>query len=840
MNEQDAIIAGEEVLQHLEAVSFVAHRDAHEALPAVEPFGAEEKLLWLETARELFFHDRDAGKAFMRNTVTTVEKTGTLRPWVEQAARFAQWRGSWKALEAFMAQLGDVHRAWGAAGEQAWYTLGETWLERHLDSGVAYFRTPFERLGGALGLEGAEQLLAPAERLFHERRLALGSYISGALQVRELIGIEGVTEWARRGADILQSGRQRGEAYFRLDSEESMAMLLTAMPGVRSRERARLYQILAYAWFGEDLLLEDSGWRPDGGRPVVETDGRRLFLPAVLPDKEEAMLGVIHVAGHLRCDTYEERHIEALFREAGMAHPPLDEGQRITWRPLFARYGEDLLRFQLLFDLCEDLRVDVAVDRIVPGHLRRLLRLAKARGEVSGAPGAYVAAAIASLEGALGRTKLDTRLRPLLAPEATVVDAFRIADQLYAAAELPPIANLVERDAALLPGRSPNAARPVYPRHRLEEAADHEFGYGVEAEKQDQEQKKEEVRKVPKDAAGDDPDFDIPPEDIQGTGGRVGVGIPQPAIVIGHGRGHEAARQGYVYREWDYRDNSYKLDWAWVQERTLEESDPAGAEHILAAQANALKRLRRALQMQRPNRMAPQRRQREGDELDLEATIEYIAERRAGRSPKPHVYKRRSVQHRDTAVLLLADLSTSIMAEAAEGGGRVVDSLRAGLMLFAEALEDVGDPCAIAGFASKYRDNVSYYRIKEFDQPLNPETRARIAGVTGRLATRMGAAIRHSLASFRETSAARRLLLILSDGRPADYDDGGDERYLHEDTRMAVKEALDQGVHPFCVTLDAAGSEYLPSIFGAGHYLVLDHVHELPRRLPEVYLKLRH
>lgn len=839
MNEQDALLAGAEILQHLEAVSFVAHRDAREALPVVEPFGPVDTLLWLETARDLFFHDRDAGKAFMRHTAATVAQTGTLRGWVELAAEFAQWRGSWKALEAFMEQFGAVHRAWGAADADAWHRLGMTWLARHLDSGVAYFRTPFEDLAGGEGMVGVERLLAPAERLFRERHLALGSYIGGALQVRRLIGEAAVEQWAQRGTDILQAGRQRGEAYFRLESEESVAMLLMAMPGARTRERARLYQLLAYAWFGEDLLLEDSGWRPGSGRPMVETDGSRLYLPAVMADREEALLAVLHTAGHLRFDSYERRHIEALFREAGMAHPPLDAAQRITWRPLFAKYGDDLLRFQLIFDLCEDLRVDAAIDRVIPGHLRRVLRLARTRGTHEGAPGRYVAAAIESLEGALGERPLDACLAPLLAPEANIVDAFRAAEALYAETTLPQIMSLAERDAALLPGRAPNAARPVYPRERLEPAAEHEFGYGVEATQEDA-QKKDPTRQVPKDAAGDDPSFDIPPEDIQGSGGRVGVGIPQPAIVIGQGRGHEGGREGFVYPEWDYRDNGYKLDWAWVQERPLEERDPAGAERILAANANVLKRMRRALQMQRPQRPAPLRRQPEGDELDIEATVEYVVERRAGRSPAPHVYTRRSVQHRDTAVLLLADLSTSIMAEVAEGEGRVVDGLRAGLMLFAEALENVGDPCAIAGFASKYRDNVSYYRIKEFDAALDSDTRARIAGITGRLATRMGAAIRHALGSFARTSAHRRLLLILSDGRPADYDDGGDERYLHEDTRMAVKEALEQGVHPFCVTLDPRGSEYLPSIFGAGHYLVLDQVHDLPRRLPEVYLKLRH
>jgi nitric oxide reductase activation protein len=94
----------------------------------------------------------------------------------------------------------------------------------------------------------------------------------------------------------------------------------------------------------------------------------------------------------------------------------------------------------------------------------------------------------------------------------------------------------------------------------------------------------------------------------------------------------------------------------------------------------------------------------------------------------------------------------------------------------------------------------------------------------------MGAAIRHATARFNGVESRRRLLLILSDGRPEDYDDGGDRRYLHEDTRMAVKEAMAAGVHPFCITVDTMANQYLPQIFGRGHYLVLDHINSLPNK----------
>ena len=215
------------------------------------------------------------------------------------------------------------------------------------------------------------------------------------------------------------------------------------------------------------------------------------------------------------------------------------------------------------------------------------------------------------------------------------------------------------------------------------------------------------------------------------------------------------------------------------------------------------------------------------------------AERLAGMSPEPSIYRRREIRQRDVSVTLLADMSTSIMQHLPEGGGRLVDRIRAGVLLFAESMEEVGDAYSIAGFASKYRDNVSYFTIKEFDQPYTADVRSVIGGLSGRLATRMGAAIRHATARFAGVQSRRRLLLLLSDGRPEDYDDGGDRRYLHEDTRMAVKEAMAAGVHPFCITVDTMANQYLPQIFGRGHYLVLDHINSLPNKLPEIYLRLR-
>ena len=836
MTDTEALQDIEEILQHLEAVSFVAHRDASAALPAVrERFGPVAARDWLDHARDLFFRDREGGKAFIGGTQGAMAATDSLF-WMEQAAGILQVPGAHKALEGFMAQVGDAHARLGPEGQRRWVAIGVRWLGRHRDSGVSYFRTPWADLAAGRGVAGIEEVLAPAERLPGERRLPLESYLTGALRVRAMVGLPGLEHWARRGSDILLASRQRGEAFFRLESPESRSLLLEAAPGYRVREHRRLLRLIQAAWLGRAHPVTQSDWLPGDGRPVAETDGHTLFLPAAFPDQREALLAVVHAAGHLELGTYDAGAIRALFEEAGLGPPPLDPDQPITWQPLLAAYGDDRIAFQLLFDQCEDLRVDAALDRRIPGHLRRLAALAEYRGPPEGPAEPYWRLALASVRGAAGQGPLDGRLEPLLGEAAGLVDSFRIANRLLAEESGLPRPGPGDRDAAYLPGRGPHAARAVYPR-RAEEAAGSDAPIpGTEPERSGE---------AAGQGAGRAPDSQSGTEcslSGAGTGGKgtgIGGGAPTAAGQEGAGRQRGIEETGTAYPEWDYREAAYKPGWTRVREKDLAESDPERAEAIRAEYAATLGRLKRALQMQKPRRPAPRRRQLEGEELDVEAATDFVTEKRAGNSPEPFVYKHRARLERDTAVLLLADLSTSIMAAAGTGEGRVVDRLRAGMLLFAEALEELGDPYALAGFASKYRDQVSYYSLKGFGDPLDAGVRAALGGISGRLATRMGAAIRHACHRLGGVTSGRKLLLILSDGRPADYDDGGDPRYLHEDTRMAVKEAVDRGVHPFCLTLDPKGSEYLPAIFGPGHYLVLDRVDDLPRRLPEVYLRLR-
>ncbi|MEP7000694.1 MAG: hypothetical protein ABI969_09460, partial [bacterium] len=95
----------------------------------------------------------------------------------------------------------------------------------------------------------------------------------------------------------------------------------------------------------------------------------------------------------------------------------------------------------------------------------------------------------------------------------------------------------------------------------------------------------------------------------------------------------------------------------------------------------------------------------------------------------------------------------------------------------------------------------------------------------------LGAAVRHATAQLASHLAPHRLLLILSDGKPHDYDWYFVD-YAIQDSRHAVLSARLQGIHPFCITIDASeGETYLAEIFGSGGYRVVSRPSQLSQAL---------
>ena len=159
---------------------------------------------------------------------------------------------------------------------------------------------------------------------------------------------------------------------------------------------------------------------------------------------------------------------------------------------------------------------------------------------------------------------------------------------------------------------------------------------------------------------------------------------------------------------------------------------------------------------------------------------------------------------------------------------RVIDSIVDSLLLFGEALQALGDPFALYGFSSVRRQQVRWQVLKDFDEGYGGEVRGRMLALSPGYYTRMGAAIRRASQVLGGQPQKRRLLLLLSDGKPNDLD-----RY------EAVIEARSQGLVPFCITIDKEAADYLPYLFGADGFALVERAGQLPERLLQLYRRLR-
>jgi len=290
---------------------------------------------------------------------------------------------------------------------------------------------------------------------------------------------------------------------------------------------------------------------------------------------------------------------------------------------------------------------------------------------------------------------------------------------------------------------------------------------------------------------------------------------------------------GILVPEWDYRGQTLKPDHCRVQPLIAARAEPCA---LPARLTHTARQVRRQFELLAPAR-AWVRGLPEGTEPDLDAYLRYAAERSCrALSVEPNLYRDQRRARRDLSCLLLADLSLSTDTWVGNDA-RVIDVVRDALFLFAEALSAAGDRFALHGFSSRRREHVRFHHLKGFDERYGAAVRGRIAAIKPGYYTRMGAAIRHAAQLLAREPAARRLLLILTDGKPNDLDlyEG---RYGIEDTRQAVLEARRAGLVPFCVTIDDDGAEYLPHLFGTGHFVVIRDPSELPRRLPRLYARL--
>jgi nitric oxide reductase NorD protein len=553
------------------------------------------------------------------------------------------------------------------------------------------------------------------------------------------------------------------------------------------------------------------------------TDGERIVLPpliAALPDLD---------------DNFQLAKITVALLWAQTRFGSL----RIDHAAIAADYDDPERALTRLYAL-ETLRLTARIARELPGLYRQMLRL---------------------------RTQLDPVLPPawqqieatLAAPDATLDDSLALLDTAYVEPDCPQWSDqgCLRPDAIAAARAARLDKEKARLRIKLAELLDEHKANQADAKSEPDALPSLEV--APRDENGR-LDFEItldgaplaPPDDVKQLLTSVyldfgeippeyltpaGDGEYDPNLVFDQPEDPDAVWQGTyhekgaeLYPEWDHGRQHYRKNWCVMREKPVTPAYDGFYRDTLGKHAGVVRQLRKKFEALRDeNRL--DKRQTQGDEIDLDALIEALADSRDGREMSDRLFVRMHRAERNIAVIFLVDMSGSTK-------GWINEAEREALILLCEALELLGDRYAIYGFSGTTRKRCELFRIKTFDERYDDEVKARISGIRPQEYTRMGFALRHMTKLLNQVEAKTRVLVTLSDGRPDDYFDVYRGVYGIEDTRMALLEASRTGVHPFCITLDREARDYLPHMYGAARYIILDDVRQLPLKVTEIYRRI--
>ena len=286
---------------------------------------------------------------------------------------------------------------------------------------------------------------------------------------------------------------------------------------------------------------------------------------------------------------------------------------------------------------------------------------------------------------------------------------------------------------------------------------------------------------------------------------------------------------GALYPEWDVYKKKYRPEWCRVIDFPLK---TAADINDAAVQHDEVLRRRLARLGLGPKVI---RKQQDGEDLDIEALIDFYVDLNSGFSPPEHIYLERRKLARNLGILILLDASGSTNDTDQEGSS-VHDHQRRAAATMAVALEELGDRVAVYGFRSYGRSSVHLLAIKPFGQRFGAGGRTRLNQLEPEGYTRIGAAIRGAGEILkREAGTPNRLLLVLSDGFP--YDDGYEYSYAEGDARKALEELRADGVACLCLSIGTTTPEAsLSRVFGSSSRASAPKLDQLSHRMDELFL----
>jgi nitric oxide reductase NorD protein len=695
---------------------------------------------------------------------------------------------------------------------------------------------------------------------------ALACFRSSSRALRT-VSIEQFEAWARRGLSSSRSDSRARRSYFSLETRGSYEALHSGSAGLALDSVQHLLRLYAEALTGREVEVAPVAAVPDEARIG---DGRTIHLPSLVnefgdDDLDFKLYKVLaaHAAGQIEFGTYERggklRTAHAAIRETFANVDALDafaiadellhtSGPQSStdYTDSETDYRDVLKLFPLpqlarrIFGTLENGRIDRRLRQTYRG-LRRdldLIRehLSRSRPRINELPALLVPFELLFQVTMLGGAREDARQAygQIVSEIETIVSEYLSNQNATVADTLMATTRVYDLFKSVTP-TDDSVQQVETPEDQTEGQDDSPLTERMKQQQTQQMPQRRDARELFN--AWNDPSPEGEPDELAGAEAWSEAETPEQVLAEG-----EVA---YNYDEWDRELTDHRVGWCRVIEKRVKHGDRSFVEQTRERHKGVISSIRHQFQLMKPENLTRVINEVDGEEFDLNAVIDYVIDRRADGHQSERIYTKRLRRRRDVAVSFLLDQSSSTartigrhpLQPYTRPGRRIIEIEKEGLVLMSEALEAVGDVYSINGFTSEGRRNVKFYVVKDFNEKYSDEVKQRIGGINYQNNTRLGAAIRHATAKLAKQDARTRLLIVLSDGRPYDHD-YGDARYAREDTREALRQAKNEGITPFCITIDRESEAELRDLYGEVGYTIIDDVLSLPERLPGIYRRL--
>jgi hypothetical protein len=699
-----------------------------------------------------------------------------------------------------------------------------------------------------------------------------------------------ISAWVQAGVEIAKTNFEAAQAFFNLESSRSIDLLNLLKGQANFSEYKRVLQLYAEAISGIKVRVESGEEAQGDYRELPQTDGLTIFLPE-------------------HCSQFSTKPENFGFYKAALLHQlgyfEFGTFARVTKTEKELSTFDDQILARNLFRLLEDARIDWQLEKKFRGaqKLIQLHKVVALEGRVTNNVGRRSILLEAMIRFGLDATSfawveesLVSEVNSLVNEMKTLQDNGQDADttlevlkncyQQISSGLHTEFAGLTQEEKELLEVELPE---PVSFHGEMDTKQIALNMLLAELEETVNGLSDEDSISITSPIDLNDLDLDeLTKGDVQDG---LGMLITDLENIIGDTKERDSegvsdelktmvsniSRQGhddlrFYYDEWDHTIDDYRRRWCTLFEIQNVEEEPEYVQKTLSEHRDLSKRVRKQLNMLKPEMLVKIKGVPDGDEMDIERVIEAVVDRKTGFTPSENIFVERQRKDRDVSALFLLDMSASTddiipdpdmapefrpedyddedflttfhergLGGSEPTGKRIIDLEKESVILMAEALEELGDNYSVCGFSGYGRERVDYFLCKDFTDSFDQRAKGRIGGIKPSRSTRMGPAIRHATRSLVKTESRIKALIIISDGYPQDFDygqDRGSKDYGVQDTTKALSEARLQGVQSFCLTVDPSGHDYLREMCPDQQYMVIQDIKQLPDELSKVYRSL--